>query len=263
MSAKVEVGLAHRDEAPDILGLFTSGFPADRQPWIPLGCPGALVFVRDSIERQELGGESHWVVARDGGVVGCAEIRRTPGRLFLNHVLVRPDLQRQGVGRLLLREGFAVIRQQGVEQVALDVFADNTRALRWYERLGFAMESVTCWETGAWSVRPALKAVWSCLGLPQADCVHARYGFSTFELVTPRGGYQVGRLGSGLFRVSDERILTDPDAAAALEGLGPERQVLLLRRSVPGPCPTEPGVLACGLRMSAPLDEVLGRLGRA
>jgi len=257
----LKFGLAEPDEAREILRLFAGGFPADRQAWIPLGCPGALAFVEDTISCQRLGGESCWVVARDGGVAGCAEVRRTPDRLFLNHVLVRSDLQGQGLGRSLLREGFRMLRRDETKELSLDVFEDNTRALSWYERLGFVPVSATRWEAGTWSPDSKASGPWFCSDLPQADCAHARYGFSMFELATPRGQYQVGRLGSALFRVSDEQLLSDPDAAAALRTLGRHRQVLLLRRGASGACPTGPQVLARGLRMSAQVDVVLGRLG--
>lgn len=258
----MEFDLAERDEAPEILRLFAAGFPADRQSWIPLGCPGALAFVEDTIACQELGGENCWLVARDGGVAGCAEVRRSPARLFLNHVLVRSDLQGQGLGRRLLREGFRLLRRDETKEVSLDVFEDNTRALSWYRRLGFEPVSATRWEAGMWSADSGADGTWSCSGLPQADCVHARYGFSMFELTTPRGQFQVGRLGSALFRVADEQLLKDPDAAVALRTLGKGRKVLLLRRSAMSDCSTEPGVLARGLRMSAQLDVVMERLGR-
>lgn len=259
----LEFGLAREDEAPAILGLFSSLFPAERQRWVPLGSPGALAYLCETISRQDVGGENVWVVARDGAVAGCAEIRRAPDRLFLNHVLVRADLQGQGVGRRLLGAAFGTLARPGMREVMLDVFSDNARARAWYERLGFQTLSVTRWENVPWPGAASACGQWSLTGLPQADCVHARYGFSMFDLTTSSGVYQVGRLGPELFRLSDERALKDSDAWAALRAVGPERAVLLLRRVAEGPGQPEPELMAWGMRMSMGIHEALRKFDGA
>lgn len=256
-------GLARPEEGAAVLGLFADLFPAARQAWVPLGCPGALAYVRDTIERQGAGGDNVWFVARDRGVAGAAEIRRTPEALFLNHVLVRRDVQGRGLGRRLLAEGFARLRAAGTREVSLDVFADNLLARSWYERLGFRAVASTRWETANLPAAPGT-AGWCVSGLTQADCVQARYGFSMFELLTPSGRYHVGRLGSEWFRVADARLVEDAVAGAALTALDPGRRVLLLRRVAPeaegAREPADARLLALGYRMSAPVDDTLRAL---
>ncbi|MBE7502948.1 MAG: GNAT family N-acetyltransferase [Verrucomicrobiales bacterium] len=263
MSEKHVFGLARPQEGAAVLGLFADLFPVARQAWVPLGCPGALAYVQDTIERQGAGGDNVWFVARDGGVAGAAEIRRSPEALFLNHVLVRRDLQGRGLGRRLLAEGFARLRGARTREISLDVFADNARARGWYERLGFRVVASTRWELAGLPATSGT-AGWFVSGLAQADCVQARYGFSMFDLHTPAGQYHVGRLGSDWFRVADARLVDDAVAGVALSALGPGRRVLLLRRVAPEAEAAreqpDANLLALGYRMSAPLDDTLRAL---
>lgn len=254
-----QVGLAREEEAETILGLFITSFAADRRLWVPLGCPGALRYVQDTIARHGQGGDSAWVVARGHSVVGAAEIRRTRGALFLNHVMVRREFRGRGVARRLLSEAFLKLGRPEAKTICLDVFADNTLARTWYERLGFCYMTATRWESGILSTASG-EGEWWVSGLAQADCVHARYGFSMLDLVTTTGQYHIGRLGSSLFRVEDPRLLADPDAAAALRSLGADRRLLLLKRPGPEPGAEDPALLAVGFRMSAPFEHTLRNL---
>ena len=80
----------------------------------------------------------------DGVIVGCAIGLRTP-RPRVRHVAelalsVRREFWGSGIGRVLCRTLFAEAKRVGVERIALTVRADNARAIRLYESLGFAHE---------------------------------------------------------------------------------------------------------------------------
>jgi RimJ/RimL family protein N-acetyltransferase len=56
-------------------------------------------------------------------------------------VSVHPDLQRQGIGKLLIETLMAWAKENvRIEKVYLNVFATNTHAVKLYERLGFREE---------------------------------------------------------------------------------------------------------------------------
>jgi ribosomal protein S18 acetylase RimI-like enzyme len=50
---------------------------------------------------------------------------------------IHPDDQRQGLGRILMRETLAAIQESGCARVALWVFKDNHNARAFYEAMGF------------------------------------------------------------------------------------------------------------------------------
>ncbi len=57
------------------------------------------------------------------------------GEIYALYIL--PDLIGQGIGRILLGEAHAQMKDQGFEASALWVLGDNQRAQRFYERAGY------------------------------------------------------------------------------------------------------------------------------
>jgi ribosomal protein S18 acetylase RimI-like enzyme len=72
-----------------------------------------------------------WVAVRDTEITGYAAL---DGDL-LEHLYLRPDVRRQGIGTLLLDE----VRRHSPDGVSLHVFQQNTAARAFYERHGFTV----------------------------------------------------------------------------------------------------------------------------
>jgi ribosomal protein S18 acetylase RimI-like enzyme len=82
----------------------------------------------------------------EGQVVGFCDIvpHTTVG---FTHVArlgmgVRSEWRRQGVGRRLLDACLASAKGAGIEKVELEVFSDNTGAMKLYEHFGFGREGI-------------------------------------------------------------------------------------------------------------------------
>ena len=105
---------------------------------------------------------------------------------------------------------------------------------------------------------------WHASGLGQADRIHRDYGFSEFRLRVGPHDYRIGRLGGRLFRATDAAVLADPCALHALRSLGPDRTLLCIGRADRATDLLPEGAIerARSFRMSASLDDVLGRLSR-
>ena len=80
----------------------------------------------------------------DGTVVGFCDIlpNKTPG---FTHVArlgmgVRVEWRRQGIGRRLLEACLMLAQSAGIEKIELEVFSDNTGAVKLYEAFGFRPE---------------------------------------------------------------------------------------------------------------------------
>lgn len=160
----------------------------------------------------------------DLGFVGYAEVRFALGGLFLNHIAVHPDSQRLGIGRKLLLNALALAHLPRVRpKLSLDVMEDNSRVIRWYDALGFRVDHRLVWSElrgdglAEGRHRPCL-----CSGLPQADAVHDRFGFSEFEVHEGDVVHRVGRLGDRYFRV---RSVT-PGLVQVVRRLDPQRRIL-------------------------------------
>lgn len=72
-----------------------------------------------------------WVAVRDAEIMGYAALDGD----MLEHLYLRPDARRQGIGTLLLDE----VRRHCPDGVSLHVFQQNTDARAFYERHGFTV----------------------------------------------------------------------------------------------------------------------------
>jgi ribosomal protein S18 acetylase RimI-like enzyme len=72
-----------------------------------------------------------WVAVRDGEILGYAALAGD----MLEHLYLRPDSRRQGIGTLLLDE----VRRHRPDGVTLHVFQQNTDARAFYQRHGFTV----------------------------------------------------------------------------------------------------------------------------
>lgn len=61
-------------------------------------------------------------------------------------VALDPAAQGQGLGRLLMEEAERWARSRGYGSITLNVFATNSRAVAFYERLGYAVETLHLWK---------------------------------------------------------------------------------------------------------------------
>lgn len=81
-----------------------------------------------------------YVAKSDGEIVGVANVSRLKRRM--NHrasigVSVRRCAWHRGIGTALMEKLIAFARNNGIEQLELEVRSDNDRAIRLYENFGF------------------------------------------------------------------------------------------------------------------------------
>ncbi|MFI9337391.1 GNAT family N-acetyltransferase [Streptomyces althioticus] len=76
-----------------------------------------------------------WVAVRRAETVGYAALDGDT----LDHLYLRPDVRRQGIGTLLLDE----VRRHGPEGLVLHVFQQNIGARAFYERHGFTVLDIS------------------------------------------------------------------------------------------------------------------------
>jgi ribosomal protein S18 acetylase RimI-like enzyme len=94
--------------------------------------PGAAAFVAT------IDGEPQGVIA----VHPDADAFTGHARLYIDILVVAPEAEGQGVGRLLLRRAEDFARQGGFREVVLDVFTGNEAAIAFYERCGYRPDHV-------------------------------------------------------------------------------------------------------------------------
>lgn len=85
-----------------------------------------------------------YVVEMDGRVQGFYKALRQEGRAahvaYLGTIAVDPAAHGSGLARSMIEEAIEILKQEGIIRVQLTVEADNPRAARFYEKLGFEQE---------------------------------------------------------------------------------------------------------------------------
>ena len=77
--------------------------------------------------------------APDGPLLGCVWLEpEGPDVWYLGMFTVRPDLQKRGLGRTLLAEAEAAVRERGARRMSLGVLNVRNVLKEWYMRRGYA-----------------------------------------------------------------------------------------------------------------------------
>lgn len=113
-----------RDEdVPDVMQVETEAYP---HPWTE-------GIFRDCLRV----GYCCWVAEWAGEVVGYGVMSVAAGECHILNLCVRPDLQRQGLGRQILRHLLALGRTSNADAAFLEVRGSNQPAGRLYAGEGF------------------------------------------------------------------------------------------------------------------------------
>ena len=104
--------------------------------------PDTLRFVKSNLEN----GNPMMVALAGDKVIGWCDVRREffPSRAHRGTLGIGllPEWRGRGVGRRLLEATLAQARRSGFKRIELDVHADNSRAIAFYEKVGFVREGV-------------------------------------------------------------------------------------------------------------------------
>jgi len=128
MSAVVQSpGLAMRpmrsEDVPEVMLVETAAYPFPWTEGIFLDCLRV--------------GYSCWVAEWDGEIVGYGVMSVAAGECHILNLCVHPKLQRQGLGRRMLRGLLALGRARKVDTAFLEVRGSNRSAVGLYSAEGF------------------------------------------------------------------------------------------------------------------------------
>ena len=90
----------------------------------------------DSIQRTLEHGGILLLAYMEASLVGTIWLTNDYRRLYIHHMAVLPEFQKQGIGRSLLQEAIQIADKQGL-QAKLEVHSDNAAALNLYRSMGF------------------------------------------------------------------------------------------------------------------------------
>lgn len=85
------------------------------------------------------------VAEREGKLVGSGYVQKRPSKAYLDHthhgyigfIYTRPECRGQGIAKSVLAALTTEAKDMGLDELRLDVFADNRTAIATYEAAGF------------------------------------------------------------------------------------------------------------------------------
>ncbi|MFE7617396.1 GNAT family N-acetyltransferase [Streptomyces sp. NPDC057496] len=78
------------------------------------------------------------VVERDGVVVACCQLERRGEAAYFGMFAVRPELQGEGLGKVIIAEAERVVREDwGATEMHMTVISMRDELIAWYERRGY------------------------------------------------------------------------------------------------------------------------------
>lgn len=93
------------------------------------------------IARKRLVQRELFLVADDGAIAATAMAGFDGHRGWVYYVAVRPELQRSGLGRLLMTEVEARLLAVGCPKVNVQIRSGNEPVMAFYERLGYTSDA--------------------------------------------------------------------------------------------------------------------------
>lgn len=82
-----------------------------------------------------------FIAEENGNIVGTILAGHDGRRGFFHHVAVLPEYQKLGVGRMLADSAMNALEKEGINKVALVVFADNENGNGFWEHIGFTVRN--------------------------------------------------------------------------------------------------------------------------
>ena len=203
-------------QAPDILPLTI---------W---SSPHADIYVEDVIQQINATNDEFRVLRLAGQILGVVYLRLVENMILIDSIYAAPEIRHDQLAPLLCHcSVVAYSRCHPSGSVALDAL-ESARSIRALHRsLGARPHSRRLW----WVLplpKPSDSQPAEILGLAEADQTHARRGFSSFQVVTRSGSYDIGRLPGPYFRLTCAAGAEDPELLNALTCRDPVRQLLVI-----------------------------------
>lgn len=128
------IRLARREEAKEILNVYTSG-----GEWLPYT---DIEEVNKSIKENENGKTSLIVIEIDGKVIGALKLHRPQSHIGKGgKIAILPEYRGHGIGKLLYRAAIKIFDLEGRRKITDSLVGENPAIVKIFEDLGFEIEA--------------------------------------------------------------------------------------------------------------------------
>lgn len=98
--------------------------------------------VQDIDRKLRVNPEWFLVAEIDGDVIATCMAGYEGHRGWINYLAVRPDLQRRGFGKKIMRRAETLLKAAGCPKINLQIRSNNLNVIRFYESMGYMQDPV-------------------------------------------------------------------------------------------------------------------------
>ncbi len=131
------------EDAPELNTLVNSAYRGDssRQGWTTEAdlLDGTRIDANGIAELIQTQGTTLLKYVEAGEILGCVELKKNEGKLYLGMLTVRPNLQGKGIGKELLKAAEAEGKKQSCASIFMTVISVRKELIDWYVRHGYQL----------------------------------------------------------------------------------------------------------------------------
>jgi ribosomal protein S18 acetylase RimI-like enzyme len=131
------------EDAPELNVLVNSAYRGDssRQGWTTEAdlLDGTRTDGNGIAELIQTPGTTLLKYVEEGEILGCVELKKDEGKLYLGMLTVRPNLQGKGIGKELLKAAEAEAKKQLCTSIFMTVISVRKELIDWYLRHGYQL----------------------------------------------------------------------------------------------------------------------------
>jgi ribosomal protein S18 acetylase RimI-like enzyme len=131
------------EDAPELNSLVNSAYRGDssRQGWTTEAdlLDGTRIDANGIAELIKTQGTTLLKYVDEDKILGCVELKKSEGKLYLGMLTVRPNLQGKGIGKALLNAAEVEAKNQSCTSIYMTVISVRKELIDWYIRHGYQL----------------------------------------------------------------------------------------------------------------------------
>jgi ribosomal protein S18 acetylase RimI-like enzyme len=131
------------EDAPELNSLVNSAYRGDssRQGWTTEAdlLDGTRIDANGIAELIKTQGTTLLKYVDEDKILGCVELKKSEGKLYLGMLTVRPNLQGKGIGKALLNAAEVEAKNQTCSSIYMTVISVRKELIDWYIRHGYQL----------------------------------------------------------------------------------------------------------------------------
>jgi len=216
----------------EIFAIKTAAFGENYLLYTIFQTPLAATYLEQLITTQaEEKGDQIFVVDQRGAILGYYHAVERETDFFLNYIAVAGIARSSGLGQALLMHFETTGQTCGYRQLGLDVFESNQWVSSWYQRHGYALQSVSFHVRLKIGTLQGEGNLWQCEQKAWAEAIEEEKtrGFSKVDCNWGQGRLTLGLIATRICKLLRyDGISLDEAVSAIMCRFNQEREILIL-----------------------------------